>query len=383
MALRTPPSWLQNGSHPAENDRLTTQALYATTGIVGATSLAITQNSPTGMTVLAAAGWAAILGTTQTNMGVYMAYNDASTILTITTANPSNPRIDIVCVTVSDAYYTGSLNTVAFNVVAGTPAASPSTPATPANSILLATIAVAAGTTAITTANITDSRVNTTTNLPLVTLTGTQTLTNKTLTAPIISSISNTGLLTLPTSTDTIVGRATTDTLTNKTLTAPVIATIVNTGTLTLPTATDTLVARTTTDTLTNKYLQAPNEVVQLIGTGFAGYTFDVLSGGVVYITANSTANGTINFRGNGSNTLASVLAVGQSVSCVLAITNSTAYYPTAFQIDGTAVTPKWSGGTAPSAGNASAIDAYTFTIIKTAATPTYTVLAGGAVKFA
>jgi hypothetical protein len=56
------------------------------------------------------------------------------------------------------------------------------------------------------------------------TLTGTETLTNKTLTAPIISSISNTGTLTLPTSTDTLVGRATTDTLTNKTLTAPTIA---------------------------------------------------------------------------------------------------------------------------------------------------------------
>jgi hypothetical protein len=61
----------------------------------------------------------------------------------------------------------------------------------------------------------------------------------------------------------------------------------------------------------------------------------------------------------------------------------ATAYYPTAFQVDTVAVTPKWSGGTAPSAGNASAIDAYSFTIIKTAATPTYTVLAGGAVKFA
>lgn len=87
----------------------------------------------------------------------------------------------------------------------------------------------------------------------VVTLTGTQTLTNKTLTAPIISTISNTGTLTLPTATDTLVGRATTDTLTNKTLTAPVIATIVNSGTLTLPTSTDTLVGRATTDTLTNK----------------------------------------------------------------------------------------------------------------------------------
>ena len=58
----------------------------------------------------------------------------------------------------------------------------------------------------------------------VVTLTGTQTLTNKTLTAPVISTISNTGTLTLPTSTDTLVGRATTDTLTNKTLTSPSLA---------------------------------------------------------------------------------------------------------------------------------------------------------------
>lgn len=54
------------------------------------------------------------------------------------------------------------------------------------------------------------------------------TLTNKTLTTPIISSISNTGTLTLPTSTDTIVGRATTDTLTNKTLTTPTIGDFTN-----------------------------------------------------------------------------------------------------------------------------------------------------------
>lgn len=87
----------------------------------------------------------------------------------------------------------------------------------------------------------------------VATLTGTQTLTNKTLTTPIISTISNTGTLTLPTSTDTIVGRATTDTLTNKTLTSPVISQISNSGTLTLPTSTDTLVGRATTDTLTNK----------------------------------------------------------------------------------------------------------------------------------
>ena len=100
----------------------------------------------------------------------------------------------------------------------------------------------------------------------VATLTGTQTLTNKTLTAPVISSISNTGTLTLPTSTDTLVGRATTDTLTNKTLTSPVISTISNTGTITLPTSTDTLVGRATTDTLTNKTLTSA-----VLNTGVSG----------------------------------------------------------------------------------------------------------------
>jgi hypothetical protein len=100
----------------------------------------------------------------------------------------------------------------------------------------------------------------------VTTLTGTQTLTNKTLTTPVISSISNTGTLTLPTSTDTLVGRATTDTLTNKTLTSPVISTISNTGTITLPTSTDTLVGRATTDTLTNKTLTSA-----VLNTGVSG----------------------------------------------------------------------------------------------------------------
>jgi len=106
------------------------------------------------------------------------------------------------------------------------------------------------------------STANTSVTLPttgtLATLANTETFTNKTLTSPVISSISNTGTLTLPTSTDTLVGRATTDTLTNKTLTSPVISSIVNTGTLTLPTSTDTLVGRATTDTLTNKTLTSP-----------------------------------------------------------------------------------------------------------------------------
>ena len=66
--------------------------------------------------------------------------------------------------------------------------------------------------------------------MSVATLTGTQTLTNKTLTSPVISTIVNTGTLTLPTSTDTLVGRATTDTLTNKTLQAAVLTSTLTAG---------------------------------------------------------------------------------------------------------------------------------------------------------
>lgn len=158
MALRTPPSWLQNGSHPAENDRLTMQGIIESSGIIGSSSLAVTQLGTPGMSVQVATGWGALVGNFTSNMGVYNFYNDSATTLSITTANPSNPRIDLVCITVSDAFYTGVSNTVQFQVVAGVPAASPAVPATPSMSIALAQVAVAAGATSITNANITNVR---------------------------------------------------------------------------------------------------------------------------------------------------------------------------------------------------------------------------------
>jgi hypothetical protein len=209
-------------------------------------------------------------------------------------------------------------------------------------------------------------------------LTTAQTLTNKTLTTPIIATISNTGTLTLPTSTDTIVGRATTDTLTNKTLTSPVISTITNTGTLTLPTSTDTIVGRATTDTLTNKILLSPEERTTVSATAATGtIAYDAVTQGVLYYTSNASANWTLNIRGNSGTTLSSILAVGDAITVTHLVTNgATAYYNSALQIDGSAVTPKYQGGTAYTAGNASSIDAYVYTVIKTAATPTYTVFA-------
>jgi hypothetical protein len=309
MTLQTPPSWLQAGSYPAQYDRLTQQALYATTGIIGTSSLAVTANSPVGMSVRVASGWGAVVGTTTTNMGVYTFFNDAQETLTITTANPTNPRIDLVCATVRDAFYSGASNDVIFQVIAGTPAGSPVAPTLPANSISLATVAVAAAATQINSGDITNTRVDVTTNLPVVTLTGTQTLSNKTLLSP-----------------------------------------------------------------------EERNTVSATAATGTVN--FDAVTQGVLYYTTNATGNFTLNIRGNNTTTLNSILATGDSLSVVFLNTNgATPYYPTAFQIDGSAVTPKWSGGSAPAAGNASSIDAYSFTIIKTASA-TYTVLAG-AVKFA
>ena len=109
---------------------------------------------------------------------------------------------------------------------------------------------------------------------------------------------------------------------------------------------------------------------------------FDAKSGSIIYYTANQTGNRTINFRGDGSTTMNTFLAVGESTTLTAIVTNgASAKYLNVYQVDGTAVTPKWSTGTAPTAGNASAIDVYSFTVIKTASAA-YTVLASFA-KFA
>ena len=179
------------------------------------------------------------------------------------------------------------------------------------------------------------------------------------------TAIAGTNTLSLPaTTSDTLAGIAATQTLTNKTISA---SSNTLTGVATL----------TGTEVLSNKILLGPEERTTISATAATGtINFDASTQGVLYYTSNASANWTLNVRGNSSTTLNSILATGDAITVVFLVTNgATAYYPTVYQIDGSAVTPKWQGGTAPTAGNASSIDAYSLTIIKTASA-TFTVLA-------
>jgi hypothetical protein len=123
-----------------------------------------------------------------------------------------------------------------------------------------------------------------------------------------------------------------------------------------------------TPTSLTNVALTSPLETITVSATAATGtINFDAITQAVLYYTTNASANFTLNVRGNSGTSLNTLLATGQSITVVFLNTNgSTAYYPTVYQVDGSAVTPKWQGGTAPVAGNVSAVDAYSLTIVKT-----------------
>jgi hypothetical protein len=104
--------------------------------------------------------------------------------------------------------------------------------------------------------------------------------------------------------------------------------------------------------------------------------TINYLSNPSVFYTTNASANWTLNVRGNSTVTMNSSIAVGDVATVVfMAQQGATAYFANVVQVDGTTITPKWQGGTAPTGGNASSIDSYALSILKTAAN-TYTVLA-------
>ena len=143
-----------------------------------------------------------------------------------------------------------------------------------------------------------------------------------------------------------------------------------------------TVVTTTGTQTLTNKTIDASKieqvaEKVTNSATVFTGtINFDVITQPIFNATSNASGNWTLNVRGDSSNTLNSIMDTGESITVVTIVPQGgTAYYNSAFQIDSSSVTPKWQGGSAPTEGNASSLDTYSYTIIKTA-DATFTVLA-------
>lgn len=116
--------------------------------------------------------------------------------------------------------------------------------------------------------------------------------------------------------------------------------------------------------------LSVPNvgETTTVSATAATGtVNYDVITQSVLYYTTNASGNWTLNIRGDGTTSLNTFMATNQSISVAFLVTQgATANYQSALTIDGNSVTPKWQGGTAPTAGNASGIDVYTITIIKT-----------------
>jgi len=150
-------------------------------------------------------------------------------------------------------------------------------------------------------------------------------------------------------------------------------------------TATTFTALQTFAGTSSNASHKATNmlEVATVSATAATGtINFDVTTQSVLYFTTNASGNFTVNFRGSSGTSLNTVMATGESLSATFLVTNgATAYYNSVVQVDGSTVTPKWQGGTAPTSGNASSIDSYTYVIIKTGSAA-FTVLAS-VTKFA
>jgi hypothetical protein len=128
-----------------------------------------------------------------------------------------------------------------------------------------------------------------------------------------------------------------------------------------------------------NKTLTSIRETCTVAATAATGtINYDAITQAVLFFTANASANWTVNLRGNAGTSLNTVMSTGESLTVAFLVTQgSTPYYNTIVQVDGTTsgVTTRWQGSAAPASGNASGVDAYSYTIVKTA-NATFTVFA-------
>jgi hypothetical protein len=174
VAVRLP-AWLNtvSASYPAENDRLSLSGLLSPSGTVlsprggvlpygssGGKNLGyvVAQTGTPSMAVTIDKGTAVVVGTTSANQAGYIVTNDTVQTLAVSASDATNPRIDLVCLTIEDSQYAGSNDDAIIQVITGTPAINPSAPATPASSLVLAQVLVPASTGSIVTADITDKR---------------------------------------------------------------------------------------------------------------------------------------------------------------------------------------------------------------------------------
>jgi hypothetical protein len=139
-------------------------------------------------------------------------------------------------------------------------------------------------------------------------------------------------------------------------------------------TATQTLSGSSSAEALVTPNIAEVDTISATAATGTIN--FDITTQSVLYYTSNASGNFTVNFRGSSGTSLNTLMSTGQSISATFLVTNgTTAYYNSAVTIDGTSVTPKWQNGSAPTSGNASSTDCYTYVIQKTGSA-TYVVLA-------
>jgi hypothetical protein len=125
-----------------------------------------------------------------------------------------------------------------------------------------------------------------------------------------------------------------------------------------------------------NGKIQGLAEKVNVNGTFTSNINIDTNTQAVQLNTATASANFTVNLRGDGSNSLDASMDTGESITVAyINKNNNVTYWNTTVQVDGVTVTPVWQGGAAPTGGNTTSNDVYTYTAIKTAAS-TFTVLA-------